>query len=404
MRILFVAMAESIHTVRWINQFEGLGWDVHLFPSIDLGYIRPELAHSTVHMSFYSRSPELNPNVRTTGWHVRLPFQNEKRRILRKTFEHLGRTYLQHFRPNYRVRHLAKAIRKLKPDIVHSLEMQHGAYTVLGARELIGADRFPTWMVTNWGNDIYLFGRLEAHYDPITQVLADCDFYWCECERDVEIAKQYGLDEKKAMPVMPNSGGIRFEDTAHLWQQTPTSQRKQILLKAYQHWSGRALNALEAMKRCADDLHDYKILCFSASPDVKIAAELVMHDTGLNIEFLQTVSHQQMLEAYAQSRAYIGISISDGLSTSMVEAMAMGTFPIQTNTACTDEWFVNGESGFSVEPDDIEGIAQAIRRAVTEDELVDKGAKHNRTQLEHRIPYDKIRALAIAQYQQAIKA
>ena len=34
MRVLFVAMPNSIHTVRWIDLISGRGWDVHLYCSI----------------------------------------------------------------------------------------------------------------------------------------------------------------------------------------------------------------------------------------------------------------------------------------------------------------------------------------------------------------------------------
>ena len=37
MRILFVAMADSVHTARWISQIDDQGWDIHLYPSIDCG-------------------------------------------------------------------------------------------------------------------------------------------------------------------------------------------------------------------------------------------------------------------------------------------------------------------------------------------------------------------------------
>ena len=33
MKILFVAMANSIHAVRWIAQADGRGWGPHLFPA-----------------------------------------------------------------------------------------------------------------------------------------------------------------------------------------------------------------------------------------------------------------------------------------------------------------------------------------------------------------------------------
>jgi glycosyltransferase involved in cell wall biosynthesis len=48
----------------------------------------------------------------------------------------------------------------------------------------------------------------------------------------------------------------------------------------------------------------------------------------------------------------VGHSLSEGISTSMLEAMAMGAIPIQTCTSCADEWIINGEAGFLVEPND----------------------------------------------------
>src|SRR5207244_9022484 len=100
---------------------------------------------------------------------------------------------------------LGLLIRWLKPDIVHSLEFQRAGYPTLAARPYAGRS-FPTWIVTNWGSDIYLFGRLAAHIPRIKAVLATCDFYSCECQRDVQLAKELGL-KGETLPIFPNSGG-----------------------------------------------------------------------------------------------------------------------------------------------------------------------------------------------------
>ena len=42
MRVLFVAMADSIHTARWIRQLQGQGWDLHLFPVDTSGGLPPK--------------------------------------------------------------------------------------------------------------------------------------------------------------------------------------------------------------------------------------------------------------------------------------------------------------------------------------------------------------------------
>jgi len=71
-----------------------------------------------------------------------------------------------------------------------------------------------------------------------------------------------------------------------------------------------------------------------------------------------------MLHYYGRARIYIGLSISDAISTSLLEAMVMGAFPIQSCTACADEWIEDGKSGFIVPPEDPHVIAEAIRRAL----------------------------------------
>jgi len=58
------------------------------------------------------------------------------------------------------------------------------------------------------------------------------------------------------------------------------------------------------------------------------------------------MSHKQVLEMFAKSIIYVGLSESDGIRISMLEAMAMGATPVQTSTACCDEWF--GDSGVAV--------------------------------------------------------
>lgn len=47
-RILFIAMTESVHTARWLNEIQDLNWDVHLFPS--WGWeMYPTIKNVTVH-------------------------------------------------------------------------------------------------------------------------------------------------------------------------------------------------------------------------------------------------------------------------------------------------------------------------------------------------------------------
>lgn len=385
MRILIVAVANSVHTARWISQIDDQGWDIHLFPSIDRGTTHPDFKSITVHHSFFGRHKTRDRTVKLRG----LP-------VISEDVAFIGRGGFNRIFPNYRVVQLKKLIKNLRPNIIHSIEIQAAGYLTLEVRKQhVGP--FPPWIVTNWGSDIYLFGRLAEHVGKIKAVLEACDYYSCECQRDVHLAKQMGL-KGEVLPVLPNAGGFDLARVAQFKQPGPTSTRRLVLLKGYQGLFGRALVGLRAIALCANELQGYRIVIYLASPEVKIAAELVSQSTGIPIDLIPPCSHDDMLRFYGRARVYIGLSISDAISTSFLEAIVMGAFPIQSCTACADEWIVNGEMGFLVPPEDPEPIAAAIRRAVSDDALVDQAAELNAQLVRERLDQAVIRPQVVAMY------
>jgi glycosyltransferase involved in cell wall biosynthesis len=156
---------------------------------------------------------------------------------------------------------------------------------------------------------------------------------------------------------------------------------------------------LQAMRLCADLLQDYTLAIYMASPDVLISAELFSQDTKIPVQIISSVSHDEMLHFYNRSRIYIGLSISDGISTSLLEAMALGTFPIQSCTACADEWIVDGQSGFIVPPEDPQAVAEALRRALTDDLLVNRAAELNSQTIAQRLDNSIIKPQVIKMYE-----
>ena len=364
MRILFVAMPGSVHTARWINQISNLGWDIHLFASTPEP-VHPDFRNLTIYGFSSFRPKGLDPSVRIRGLFP-----------LRRGASTLGRR-ANYYLPWVSPWALAGMIRWLEPDILHSMEIQHAGYLTLAAREVLKG-KFPPWIVTNWGSDIYLFGRLSEHQHKIKAVMSACDYYDAECHRDVELAKEFGF-KGEVLPVLPNTGGFNLEQARQLRQPGPTSTRRLIALKGYQGWVYRALVGLRAIELCADVLKEkgYRIAIYLASPETKIAAELLAKSSALPIDIIPRVPHEQMLRLHGQARVSIGLSISDALSTSALEAMVMGSFPIQSNTSCLGELVQDGQSGILVHPEDPEAVAAALRRAVTDDDLVDRAAEIN---------------------------
>ena len=132
---------------------------------------------------------------------------------------------------------------------------------------------------------------------------------------------------------------------------------------------------------------------------MKLAAELLSCATDIPVDCVPPVPHDEMLRLHGSARISIGLSIGDAISTSLLEAMAMGSFPIQSRTSCGDEWIKCGESGILVHPEDPAEIARAIRRAIEDDALVDRAAEINERTTIERLDGSVIRGQAIAAYE-----
>lgn len=394
MRILYVAMTKSIHVARFLNQVNDLNWDLHLFNSApDWEGAHPSLKNVTLHGCRYWKLPGgLHSTVKTSGfWPFRRGFGIAHMFVDRILKIHDGCA-----------RKLAWLITTLQPDIIHSHEIQHSGYLMTEAIKYVEG-QLPPWIVTNWGSDIYFFGQLKDHQPRIRRVLEICDYYTCETERDLALAESNGFSGKLLMPVMPNPGGFRFEEVEHLRQSGSTSKRRVILLKGHQGTFGRALNALYAFELCKDVLKDYKILIYSADKEVTMMAEILADSSKLDIQILpHTNTYDDMLRIRGQARVSIGLSVSDAASISFLEALVMGSFPIQSNRGGSHEWIKDGESGFIVHPEDPHVLAAALRRAVTDDDLVDRAAAINDRTARERLDFYQLRQHVIDWYQQIV--
>jgi glycosyltransferase involved in cell wall biosynthesis len=122
------------------------------------------------------------------------------------------------------------------------------------------------------------------------------------------------------------------------------------------------------------------------------------------VEMFASGSYEDSLRLHARARVSLGVSISDGLPLSVVEAALMGSFPVQTDTSCVGERLRDGVGTLLVPPDDIGCIAAALRRAVTDDELVDRAAELNLRHIEETMSREAVTPQAVAMYERIYEA
>lgn len=355
-KALIVAMADSIHVARWLELFRDNAYDFTIISSSPNRRIHPRLVALAKLDQLSGAKYEIHPFSRflsVPAWLVDRILQDRIRGwLIRKTIE------------------------KKAPDFVHAMELQNAGYATAVAFERLAPESRPPLLVTNYGSDIYWFERFEKHRERLTNLMGIVDAYSAECGRDQGLAERLGM-KANTVRVFPNTGGLEPALLADLSE--PHSDRKLIAIKGYENVFGRALRALGALEQVAELARPYEIVLFSCNRKTKIAARRLAKRADLKIvcHGKNRLEHGQVLEILRNSVLYLGLSRSDGISTSMLEAMSQGAVPLQSGTACANEWIKTGETGFILDLENQDSIVEALRFTLENQEFRQQASVRN---------------------------
>lgn len=330
-------MVDSIHVARWLRQFVDENVDFYIFPSGPNRWVHPQLRDLVQEEN--SSTYELHETSRFNAhlWLLDRLLNDSVRRFL-----------------------LRRYLRLVSPDFVHAVEFQKAGYLTVKALNDLGDLRTPL-LVTNYGSDIFWFGQFPAHEKKIKNLLKRADYYSAECDRDVALAGSFGF-AGQILPTIPNSGGIGVPPLDEV--DFDLAARNTVSIKGYDGWVGRARLALKALPLLAPELDGFRVAVFSANLRTRVLAQWLTFRHRIHVEVFNknALTHSEILQLFRRSRIYVGISKSDGISTSMLEAMASGAIPVQTSTSCCNEWFT--QTGAKVESLDVMAVANAIREGL----------------------------------------
>ena len=326
-KILLIGMVDSIHTANWIERIVDIDCEIHVFPSRTHRRIHPQLQklikdNQNLRLMYSFPSQRLSPYLNYLT-----------RKINFSTFS-LTRWLLK------------RAIETEAYSHIHCLEIQHAGYLLLE----IKSDSLANVQIicTNWGSDIYFFSQFASHQNKIKELLNLIDLYAAECQRDYELARNLGFRGKE-LPLIPNS----FKFNINAANQKDVSAKSQIIVKCYGETFGLGGILISVMDQFLDKRQDASVLLFSVTDDLLSDANNLekKFPNRVRVSSIRNpMSSSQIAEEYQKSRVYIGASRSDGISTSFLEAMNYGVFPIQTNTSCAQDWIEKGCVGRVVEP------------------------------------------------------
>lgn len=368
MKVLIVGMADSVHLGRWIRQFPE---DDYLF----------ELVSSSPHRRL-NHFIEERLRKKTNLQMVRVS----------RHFSLLLWLLDRIFADFWRGALIARRIRKFSPEVVHVHELQNAGYATLRAYQLLKGKK-PPLIVTNYGSELVWFSQYRSHRRRLKSLLSIAHFFSAECERDYNLARDL-VPGVRQLPLMPVAGGIDLVTREE-------QHRNVIAVKGYQNRWGKALEVLEALAEIPKELSGLEVVVYGCNRSVVRRAKTYSKRNKLVIRTYSKgeLSHDQVLGLFRNSLAYIGHSLSDGISTAMLEAMAMGAIPIQTNTSCAEEWIETGRSGYIIEPNDSASIKRAVIEILNNEDLVKKMRAKNYLTIEKRYDSKKLAKTAIGYYE-----
>jgi hypothetical protein len=378
-RVLIIGMFDSIHLARWLSQFEDQNIDFVLFPSKKFKYMNSELAKL-------------------------IKLKNRAKFTLPKPyfyFKYIG--FL-----DYIFNFLLKTINKNFRKILLKNVLMHDQFIFVHAIEIQGAgylyDSIPkrildqnNLILTNYGSDIYYFKNIPEENKKIKSVLGNAQFYSGECQRDYEIALELGFTGE-FLPCIPNAGG--FKNDVFDLNIVASEDRNLIVAKCYGGVFGLGGLIIDALSAYLVDKPEIKIVIHSVTDDLLEKSKEFKSVFPNQVSYFRVrkkMPRSLLLDYLSKARVYIGASKSDGISTSFLEALCLGAYPIQTNTSCANEWINLGFFGSIIEPKSIE-ILNALNIIYSDKDLNQKSIQ-NLSNAKKHLSYSLIKSQAHKFYQ-----
>lgn len=396
-RILIAGVATSPHFRRWCDQLRGSGFDVHILHT-GSATVNPEWYTD---FTFHRAKTLTDPDVLD-------PQPGRFRRLLLKC----GFPWVPPSPARIRLDSFIRILKTVRPDVLHShglnVNWENQLLNIYNARRLSFIARRGTWLYTTWGTDLDFFPKVYPEEDAdIRRILSGVDMLATECDRDHRLAVEYGF-RGKYLGKLPMFGGV--DERLTRMEKEPPAKRRLLLIKGRDDEGGadpkqavcdpvgRARYILDALEDCRNDLQGWEIVVLQATPGIRKRVE-ALAGSGMNIAApAHFDSYEDVLSLFARARAFIAMTVNDGLPSALCEAMAAGAAPVHSDLEPVREWIRNGENGLLTPPDDVGAIAAAIRRIVYDDAFVELAAISNYASVEKRLLPQLVRERVIAMY------
>jgi glycosyltransferase involved in cell wall biosynthesis len=351
-RVLLMADARSPTTWGWIDAVRSagatiLGTDGKEWPERPVTYSNERTLGARLNRRLRSFS-KATPR--------RLVVTHELRRLVGPSFARL------------KGRQLRRIVNTMQPDLIHALRIPYEGIIATAA-----CPPHVPLAVSIWGNDLTLVASANPLVGRATRrVLARTDLLYADCQRDLDLARSWGLRPIASTSLLPGGGGIdleRFADFAghskspHYY--SAQSEHRIILNARGVREYVRNDTLLRALVILAPDIDSrVRIIFVGVSGNRSLGAKIANHPLADKIAVTDECSSAEMAELFHRAEINVSITDHDGTPNSLLEAMAAGAIPVCGNIPSIREWIRPGLNGFLADPRNPYEVASALRVAL----------------------------------------
>jgi glycosyltransferase involved in cell wall biosynthesis len=382
MRLLFIADGRSPTARNWIQYWTARGDEVTLASTFPCDPI-PHLAGLEVApVAFSGRGASATS----------APSARDARLIeLRQAIRHwLGPLTLPRD-----ARRLRGLVERIHPDLVHALRIPYEGMLAANA-----GLRVPL-ILSVWGNDFTLHAPstpLMRHHTRWTMLAASA--LHADCERDIKLARQWGLDPAKPTLVAPGNGGIHTD----IFFPPARPVEKPVIFnprgfRAYV----RNNTFFQSIPLVLKEIPSAKFICASMAGQAEALNWVSKLGIEKSVELLAPRPHAEMADVYRSAQILVSPSTHDGTPNTLLEGMACGCFPVAGDLDSIREWITDGVNGLLVDSGDPSALAEAIVRAVKNKDLRAQATGQNETLIASRAEFKRNMARAEEFYQSVVR-
>jgi len=365
MHILLIADGRSPITRRWISSLNGSGWKLSLISTFPCAPIEGVELAAILPVAFAayagSQAGSNQPPSQRKG------IISQIRPLAAKVRHWFGPWTLPFYSKQYR-----EIVKRLNPDVIHALRIPYE-----GMLATATPVEYPL-ILSTWGNDFTLHAPASPRMSALTRrALRRADALISDTRRDARLAEFWGYDGSKPTLVVAGNGGLDLEEIKNAVKGIAPTDPVQILdprgLRSYV----RSDTIFKAIPIVLASRPDVKFV-FTSMQGQKEALDWVAK-LGIekNVTLLPLLTQKDLWAEFARSTLSLSISTHDGTPNTLLEAMAVGCFPICGDIESIHEWITPGENGLLVNPADPESLASAIIRALDDAELRSSAVKTN---------------------------